>query len=264
MVRMRDFDIGVRYGPKKTGKVYRKVCRNVPYGGVWEFPIERGKLRPGVPMLCYASRTGTARNLFLMWKAGWRLLVSAGGVWRTEGFPSCGNNGVWASTQQNLPFQEEQYERFLEKMASEGWKPDFLILPDIIADGRRSLELSIRWMNRCASASDLVLIPVQDGIEPEDLEHLVNERVGIFLGGSTEWKIKEMGKWGAFCRRKRCWYHVGRVNTGERFRAALDAGADSTDGSGGTKFALAIPKMDAARLSADLISAHQPWMEIAA
>lgn len=38
------------------------------------------------PMVSYASRTGTRRNLAAMRGAGWRLLVSAAGVLRTEGF----------------------------------------------------------------------------------------------------------------------------------------------------------------------------------
>lgn len=38
-------------------------------------------------MLGYASRTGTRRNLAALRAAGWRLLVSATGVHRDEGFP---------------------------------------------------------------------------------------------------------------------------------------------------------------------------------
>jgi hypothetical protein len=38
------------------------------------------------PLTAYASRTGTKQNLDAMRKAGWRLLVSAAGVVRTEGF----------------------------------------------------------------------------------------------------------------------------------------------------------------------------------
>ncbi|MHC5194673.1 hypothetical protein ACYSUW_13060 [Pseudomonas frederiksbergensis] len=38
------------------------------------------------PMIAYASRTGTKRNLEAMRQNGWRLLVSAKGVLRTEGF----------------------------------------------------------------------------------------------------------------------------------------------------------------------------------
>lgn len=39
------------------------------------------------PMIPYASRTGTKRNLDAMRANGWGLLVSAKGVLRTEGFP---------------------------------------------------------------------------------------------------------------------------------------------------------------------------------
>ena len=37
----------------------------------WKFLV------PGEPMIAYASRTGTRRNLAALRAAGWRLLVSA-------------------------------------------------------------------------------------------------------------------------------------------------------------------------------------------
>jgi hypothetical protein len=81
-------------------------------------------------------------------------------------------------------------------------------------------------------------------MEPDDLSPLVGRNTGIFLGGSTEWKLKRMSDWGEFCAAKRCWYHVARVNTRGRFRMAHAAGADSVDGSSASRFAVTLPLCD--------------------
>jgi hypothetical protein len=54
----------------------------------WVVGRHRSVHRPGRQSLIipYASRTGTRRNLDALRERGWRLLVSASGVLRTEGF----------------------------------------------------------------------------------------------------------------------------------------------------------------------------------
>lgn len=209
-----------------------------------------GRRPPGEPLICYASRTGTKRNLAALRAAGWRLLVSRAGVWRSEGFAYCADNGAWSDFNARRPFDEEAFEPFLEEF---GPSADFVVLPDIVAGGRASLELSLRWMNRARAVCDLVLIAVQDGMTPDDLRGFVGEHVGIFLGGSTEWKLSEMANWGRFCAESPCWFHVARVNTIRRFRMAAAAGADSIDGSSASRFSKTLPKLDAARRQDDLL-----------
>jgi hypothetical protein len=100
----------------------------------------------------------------------------------------------------------------------------------------------------------LVLIAVQDGMRPADLEPLVGRSVGIFLGGSTEWKLANMALWGSFCARRGVYYHVARVNTERRIWMAVAADADSVDGSSGTRFASTIPMLNRARHQQDLFA----------
>ena len=91
-------------------------------------------------MICYASRTGTRRNLAALRSRGWRLLVSRAGVWRTEGFPQYAlDNGAWADYQAGRDFDEDSFERLIDKL---GAKADWIVLPDIVAGGLRSLDLS--------------------------------------------------------------------------------------------------------------------------
>lgn len=205
-------------------------------------------------MICYASRTGTRRNLAALRAAGWGLLVSRAGVWRTEGFDHYVlDNGAWADHQAGRSFDEDEYERFLAWVATQA-VPAWCVLPDVVAGGRTSLALSCRYLNRCLSVAPLVLIAVQDGLTEADLAPLVGRSVGIFLGGSTEWKLANMARWGRFCAERGVHYHVARVNTARRFRMAHAAGAASVDGSSVTRYAVSIRRLDLAARQPDLLA----------
>lgn len=206
-------------------------------------------------MICYASRTGTKRNLDALRGHGWHLLISRAGAWRTEGFDHiAGENGAWADYQAGRIFDEDAYERFLDwlianvlPLGSFGAPIlDWLVLPDVVAGGLHSLELSMRYMNRCLAVSPLVLLAVQNGMRPADVEDIVGPGVGIFLGGTTEWKLQTMWEWGEFCATFDLYYHVARVNSMRRTIDALMAGADSVDGSSGSRYAVTIPKLTSA------------------
>jgi hypothetical protein len=198
-------------------------------------------------MICYASRTGTKRNLDALRAAGWGLLVSRGGVWRTEGFSRVvGDNGAWSDFQSGRAFDEDHFERFLNWFEAQPLTPDWIVLPDIVAGGLASLDLSLRYPNRCLAVAPLVLIAVQDGMTTEDLAPHVGPNVGIFLGGSTEWKLANMVEWGAFCAERALHYHVARVNTARRVWMAAGARASSIDGSSASRYAVTLPLLDSA------------------
>jgi hypothetical protein len=129
---------------------------------------------------------------------------------------------------------------------------DWLVLPDIVAGGLPSLALSCRYLNRCLSVAPMVLIAVQDGMTPDDLSPLVGPQVGIFLGGSTEWKLARMAEWGKFCADRGIHYHVARVNSIARMSLAASCGADSVDGSSASRYAVSLPKLAYAALQSDL------------
>lgn len=204
-------------------------------------------------MKCFASRTGTKRNLDALRAAGWGLMVSRGGVWRTEGFDLIvGDNGAWKDFQTGQPFDEEEYDRFLEWLAAQSVVPQWLVLPDIVAGGLPSLELSVRYMNRCRSVAPMVLLAVQDGMTEADIRPLIGPHVGVFLGGSTAWKLATMLQWGRLCAELGAYYHVARVNTAKRMFLAIASDADSIDGSSASRFAVTLPKLDQASRYRDL------------
>lgn len=211
-------------------------------------------MRRAKEMIYYASRTGTGRNLKALKEAGFGLLVSRCGVWRTEGFRYIIDPGTWSDYQTGSEFDGEAFERLVDLL---GAGADFIILPDIVAGGLRSLDLSVKWLRRWdnrRSELPLLLIAVQDGMRPADVEHLVGPNVGIFLGGSTKWKLETMVMWGVWCAERGIHYHAARINTLQRFHLAHDAGALSADGSSGTRFAKTIPLLIRGQRQPSLLS----------
>jgi hypothetical protein len=120
---------------------------------------------------------------------------------------------------------------------------DWLVLPDIVAGGLRSLDFSLSWIDRLCGVAPL-LLAVQDGMAETDIVPLVGPELGIFVGGSTDWKVATIPLWGRVAARARCWLHVGRVNTVRRIRLCAAAGVDSFDGTSVTRFAVTLPQLD--------------------
>lgn len=190
----------------------------------------------------YASRTGTKRNLAALRGAGWRLLVSARGVHDAHGFPYAIDNGAWTAHQRGEAFDVEAFERVLEKL---GEGADWIVVPDIVAGGLESLRFSESWLARL-DRYDRLLLAVQDGMSVADVRPFLDERIGIFVGGSTGWKLRTLRTWGRLARERGAYLHVGRVNTKNRIRRCQEAGADSFDGTSVTRFAVNLPVLDSA------------------
>lgn len=201
-------------------------------------------------MICYASRTGTRRNVAALRDAGWRFLITPVGDTHPSELPYALDNGAWSAFQQQTPWDEPLFLRAFDRL---GAGADWVVAPDVVAGGMPSLALSVSWLPRLLATCPMVLIAVQDGMEPADLAPLVGPRVGIFLGGSTEWKLDRMADWGGACASWGVHYHVARVNTLNRIRAAHQAGAASIDGSSASRFAVTLPPLDFAARQGDLL-----------
>lgn len=202
-------------------------------------------------MLPFFSRTGTRRNLAAARGAGWGILVSAAGVWRDEGFTLIGaDNGQW-SERDNIaaPFNADRFNRFLEWL---GDRALYIALPDIVCGGLASLDLSLTWLEKLRGHSSLLLIPVQNGMTPTIIAPFLSDRVGIFIGGDTEWKEATLPIWGKLAADAGCYVHAGRVNSARRIRLCAQAGIHSIDGSSVTRFACTLPPLDLAVRQADI------------
>tara|TARA_R110002153_G_scaffold267938_1_gene432335 strand:+ start:170 stop:718 length:549 start_codon:yes stop_codon:yes gene_type:complete len=152
------------------------------------------------------------------------------------------DNGAWTAHQQGTEFNSAAFE---EAVSIAGAGADWIVAPDIVEGGMESLEFSLSWLSRLEAYS--VLLAVQDGMTVSDIRPHLSGRVGIFVGGSTDWKIDSMCEWGQLAKAVDCYLHVGRVNTCRRIRLCQRAGADSFDGTSATKFISTLPMLDNAR-----------------
>tara|TARA_R110000824_G_scaffold43107_1_gene126499 strand:+ start:366 stop:983 length:618 start_codon:yes stop_codon:yes gene_type:complete len=200
--------------------------------------------------MAYASRTGTRRNLKALRSAGWRLLVVAGAVLRTEGFQYALDNGAWSCHMRKVPFDQGAFEKALERL---GDGADWIVLPDIVAGGLESLDFSLSWVDQVKPLAP-ILLPVQDGMGVDDVANLVGPDMGIFLGGTTDWKLSTMRVWGDLAARTGAYFHVARVNTARRIRLCQDAQASSFDGTSVTRFAKTLPLLDNERRQGHLFA----------
>ncbi len=201
-------------------------------------------------MIGYASRTGTRRNLDALRNAGWRLLISARGVLRDEGMPHALDNGAWTAFQNEEPFDVDSFKRAVDMF---GETADWVVIPDIVAGGVASLDFSLPWIDRLGDCNRL-LLAVQDGMTTDMIRPLLSDRIGIFVGGSTDWKLATAIEWGQLAHEVGCYMHVGRVNTARRIRLCAAAGADSFDGTSATMFSETLPMLDWARKARDLFA----------
>lgn len=203
-------------------------------------------------MISYASNTGTRRNLQQFRDFGWRILLTPDNPVPRRGLRHSIDNGAWKAYKNKLPFDSDAFASLVEAYGS---LADFVVIPDIVAGGLESLDFSLSWIDRLKGLR-LLLLPLQDGMKAEHIGPVLRKYpdLGLFLGGSTEWKLATMGEWGAVAHAFGRYYHVGRVNSRKRIRMCQHAGADSIDGTSGTLFSVTVPRLDGEIRQSSLLS----------
>ena len=143
-------------------------------------------------------------------------------------FPWAFDNGAFGDFNKKRVFQAVVYEKAVERLAADGARPDFLVVPDIVAGGSASLDFSLCWVERLHTLAPLALA-VQDGMTDVEVTKVMGPFAFLFVGGSVEWKVRTGAQWVrlAHAYGKRC--HIGRVGTPRRVRWAIRIGADSID-----------------------------------
>lgn len=192
-------------------------------------------------MIMYASRTGTKRNLDEIGRCGWRLLVSARGVLRHEGFRYALDNGAWTAHQKQEPFDESAFSRAVDML---GASADWVVVPDVVGDRVATLRAAELWIPRLSGLR--LYLAVQDGMNASDLDRFP-ECAGVFVGGSTSWKLRTMQSWRTATNSRGLMLHVARVNTERRIRMCRSFGASSVDGTSASRFAVTTPRLNRSR-----------------
>jgi hypothetical protein len=197
-------------------------------------------------MMAYTTRTGTRTTLARLRELGWGVVMTPDAP-RHEDLPYIIDNGAWAAHQRGVDWGGTYRARFAKLVERFGHGADFIVAPDIVGGGAESLDRSLEWLEPLAQVAEVV-IPVQDGMTADDrLLRRLGPRVGLFVGGSTEWKLVTLPTWGWVARELRCRLHVGRVNTARRIRYIMQHGATSFDGTSACRFPSTIDLLERAR-----------------
>lgn len=141
------------------------------------------------------------------------------------------DNGCYSAWSRGVPWDPAPFMHNLHKCRELGLKPDFAVIPDIVAGGAKSLTKSRKWLNvlRDEFPGIPLYLAVQDGMEVSDLSFGNADIDGIFVGGSTAWKLRTMAYWAQFAHEMDLRIHVGRIGTPKRMVAAHKARVDSID-----------------------------------
>ena len=157
-------------------------------------------------------------------RLGW--LISPGG-WRKppSWMPYALDNGAFSAWLNKREWDERAFIDLLDRTRKH-IRPLWVAVPDVVADAEATKARWPEWSQRIRKIINVPLaFVVQDGMTVADVP---NDADVLFVGGSTEWKWRNLKMWTAVHPR----VHVGRVNSERLLWMAHDAGAESCDGTG--------------------------------
>jgi len=141
------------------------------------------------------------------------------------------DNGAFRCWKRGEKFREKPFFNLIELSLKAEKKADFLVLPDLIGEGARSLEFSSSYAEKLKEAGIPFALALQDGMEEKEVEEFVkayNVKV-LFVGGTTEWKWRTAKKWKTLAEKLSITCHVGRVPSSRRVKQAKKIGVHSID-----------------------------------
>ena len=182
-------------------------------------------------MKLYTS-TGTIKTIEKCNKYNVGLLMVA--TWRNpDKWPFFAiDNGCYSAYSRKEEWNASTFLNLLHKCKSEKKKPDFIVIPDMVAD-TSSLEFSMKWLPVLETMYSEFprYLAVQDGMTPYSILNKmdVDKINGIFIGGTMEWKLEHIKEWVNFAHEQGLNCHVGRIGPIQRMLICEIAGADSID-----------------------------------
>jgi len=141
------------------------------------------------------------------------------------------DNGAFRYWRKGEKFDERPFLNLIDISLKAKRKADFLVLPDLIGEGVKSLEFSGSYAERLRGVGIPFALALQDGMEEKDVREFVetyNVKV-LFVGGTTEWKWRTAPKWRKLAKELSVVCHIGRVPSAKRVKQARRIGVDSID-----------------------------------
>jgi len=148
-----------------------------------------------------------------------------------DGIPWILDNGAFGAWIRKTKFDGYRFLRSM-RLIPKNRLPDFIVIPDIVAGGKKSLDFSLRWIGRMPFKIPKYLA-VQDGMGANDiwplLESIQDGIDGLFVGGTMKWKLYTAKFWIELAHEYRRSAHIGRCGPLERIQWAQKIKADSVD-----------------------------------
>lgn len=143
------------------------------------------------------------------------------------------DNGAYVDWKKGRTFDDAGYARRLSLVATLAPPPEWIVCPDIVAGGLESLAFSLNWRRRLESEyPDLrCYLALQDGMTPDCVRPHLPRFHGLFVGGTTRWKVSTGRTWVELAHAHDLPCHIGRVGSKRRSMWARAIEADSIDSS---------------------------------
>ena len=153
--------------------------------------------------------------------------------WPPRRFPWVLDNGAFADWQAGRPFNAEAFEQacaWASGLPARS-RPEWCVCPDRVATGTDSLAFSLNWLDRRGADYPGLrwYLAVQDGMTGEDVEPVLHRFAGIFVGGSSDWKVATGDAWVRWAHEHGVPCHIGRAGTIHKVGWTAHIGADSVD-----------------------------------
>jgi hypothetical protein len=157
-------------------------------------------------------------------KLGW-LIAPGDWIEPRAWLPYAIDNGRYSAWENDSDWDEEAFYHLLDRCQLCRFKPMWVAVPDEVANREKTLWLWNQYERSVGQYKFKLAFVVQDGMKPSDVPKSADV---IFVGGTTEWKWRNVGLFCATFPR----VHVGRVNWVDKLEYCERIGAESCDGTG--------------------------------
>lgn len=144
-----------------------------------------------------------------------------------RGFSCALDNGAFSCHKKGYPFMGAVFLRALDAAYKFGITLDFIVCPDVVCGGDRSLAYSLEWANAELKTAPRLALVVQDGMRPESVS--LERFTHLFVGGSVAWKWKTAATWAQVARAQGKQCHIGQCGQLKHLERAQELGVDSVD-----------------------------------
>jgi hypothetical protein len=142
------------------------------------------------------------------------------------------DNGAYTSS-----FDPDEWIELLDDLADYNYRPDFVVLPDVLNDAEGTLERHREWEAEVFDRGFSAAAVIQPGL-PVKTQIALADRIGadfVFLGGAVRWKRAHGSEIVEEAHQRDLSVHVGNPSGADGFEWAYRIGADSCDTSSVTQ-----------------------------